>query len=720
MLIRNLTIHNFQSYYRTTSIDFGTGLNLIIGNGGKGKSKLFNAFYWVLFGDIYITDLGWCSTNELPNSAKGTMKRHEFINKKALYDCRIGDTVLCQVTLELEDDKQNTFTIERTVKAERKEEENWESVFAWNVSSNMLKVVYDDRKGTRTVNDDLAEDKIRELFPIGIRKYIWFQGESLDSLINFRKPEVLKDAVQHISYFPYYEKLTTIIALARTTIERREATHLREINKQNSEARSLLKSIEFLRNKIELELQNKSKIEDHIEKIQAALAEDEGKISGLAKFSELVTKYEKVQIEIKDVLNDLTNIDNEERKQLPSLWVLRGTGNLVLQCKDIINAHVEEEYTAPERKFLDNPSKAKLEDILYKDHQCYVCGSLVDDEHPNTRNWILNRLRMQEEYLREMEDYTNNIEFSKKFNMFLGRIQDYPDSLIVSIEAIDKQYKELSEKEEKLRVKLRACNERKKELDDQIEEIKRKNGIDPHREAAQYTTCDRSIRASRSNLEKEQKNLRICEDNIRNLEEQLKNKEGELTTSGTTNGVITSVEETEWKQISTILEKICKSVQESARKELLRNIEARANEFYVSFTKHDRGYKGRVEIGDDYSIQYDAGLNTSHEDRKKMSIINALLSLNQEKLKTYYPFISDAPTSNFDPDTTHKYLLGIKDVFHQSIIMTKDVVIGSDNYTDLFDQDKVTRIYELTSLIYKDGDSEPEIYEVSTNVERLK
>ena len=103
-----------------------------------------------------------------------------------------------------------------------------------------------------------------------------------------------------------------------------------------------------------------------------------------------------------------------------------------------------------------------------------------------------------------------------------------------------------------------------------------------------------------------------------------------------------------------------------------------------------------------------------------MSIINALLSLNQEALHIYYPFISDAPTSSFDPDTTHKYLLGIKDVFHQSIIMTKDVEIGSDKYKDLFDQDKVSRIYELSSLIYKDGSEEPEIYEVSTNVERLK
>ena len=188
MLINNLTIHNFQSYYDNTSIDFSKGLNLIIGNGGKGKSKLFNAFYWVLFGDIYITDLGWCATNGLPYSAKMTMQKHEFINKKALYDCQVGSSVVCQVTLELEDDKHNFYTIERTVKATRQDASNWEKAPAWEVTPCMLKVTFDTPTGTRIVNDEMAEDKIRELFPTGIRGYIWFQGESLDSLINFRKP----------------------------------------------------------------------------------------------------------------------------------------------------------------------------------------------------------------------------------------------------------------------------------------------------------------------------------------------------------------------------------------------------------------------------------------------------------------------------------------------------------------------------------------------------
>ena len=73
MLIKRITIDNFQSYYGSQTLEFSQGLNLVIGNGGKGKSKLFNAFYWVLFGKIYITGIGWCSTDTLPHSAKMSM-----------------------------------------------------------------------------------------------------------------------------------------------------------------------------------------------------------------------------------------------------------------------------------------------------------------------------------------------------------------------------------------------------------------------------------------------------------------------------------------------------------------------------------------------------------------------------------------------------------------------------------------------------------------------
>ena len=721
MKINSITINNFQSYYEEQTIEFGDGLNLIIGNGGKGKSKLFNAFYWVLFGKIYVTSEGWCTTDDLYLSSHKALHKFEYINKKALYEAKIDGKVDCYVQLDLTDDKGHNYIIERQASAIRQPVQEWDKPESWNVSPSSLKVTYDVATGTKNVNGIMAESIITDLFPEGIRGYIWFQGESLDSLIDFRKKQNLKDAVRHISYYPYYEKLTAIISKAKAKIESQESRKLREANKQNSEIRSLILKIDFLRGKIQTEEENKKKYENNIAQIEIALADDETKMQGLAGFSKLIKDYDECEKEILRINNQLTEIDNSQRSLLPSLWILRGTDKLIEKSKEIISSHVELETSVPEKKYIDEPSRAKLEDILNKDHQCFVCGSPVDEAHPHAVEWILNRLRMQEEYYKELDDFRNNLEFSKQFNMLVGKIQDYPDFVLRSLKGIDRQFQETEEEMDRLIAKRRKQLEKKTELDKQIENVKQKYGVDPHREASTVPTLTSNIRASRGNLEKQRKLLESCKSAISDYTRQQQDAERELNSMGANNtGTVTQVAETEWKHISTFLEAVCKDVQEKARKELLKKIEERANEFYEKFTEHDKGYKGRVEIDEDYTITFDGGLNTSHEDRKKMSIINALLSLNQDALQTYYPFISDAPTSSFDPSTTHKYLLGIKDIFGQSIIMTKDVEVGSDKYRDLYNQDNVSRILQLDSQIYRDDAKEPEIWEVSTIVKSLK
>lgn len=720
MKINSITINNFQSYYGEQTMEFGDGLNLIIGNGGKGKSKLFNAFYWVLFGKIYVTSEGWCTTDDLYMSSHKALKKFEYINKKALYDAKIDGKVDCYVQLDLTDDKGHNYIIERQASAIRQPVQDWDKSESWNVSPASLKVTYDVKTGTKSDNGIIAEGIIADLFPEGIRGYIWFQGESLDSLIDFRKKQNLKDAVRHISYYPFYEKLTSIISVAKEKIESQERRKLKDANKQNAEMRSLLLKLEFLSGRIQIEEENKKKYVNNITQIEIALTDDETKMEGLAGFPELIKAYDECELEINKINNQLTEIDNNQRSLLPSLWVLRGTDKMIEQCKQIIASHVEVETAVPERKYIDEPSRTKLEEILNKDHKCFVCGSPVDEEHPHAVEWIMNRLRMQEEYYKELEDYRNNMEFSKQFNMFVGKIQDYPDFLLRSLKGIDRQFQETEDEMDRLVAKRKKFLDKKNELDKEIESVKQKYGLDPRKEAGKVHTLKSNIRASRSNLEKQKKLLSTCLSAIQDYKKQYDDADGELKRIGKSTGNVTQVAETEWKHISTFLETICKDVQEKARKELLRKIEERANDFYEKFTEHDKGYKGRVEIDDDYAIAFDGGLNTSHEDRKKMSIINALLALNQEAIGTYYPFISDAPTSSFDPSTTHKYLMGIKDIFDQSIIMTKDVEIGSDKYDDLYNQGNVTHIFQLDSQIYNEDTKEPEIWEVSTIVKTLK
>ena len=717
MTIKNITIENFQSYYESQTLEFSNGLNLIIGNGGKGKSKLFNAFYWVLFGKIYITGIGWCTTDNLPQSAKFAMQRYEFINKRALFKASVNEEVTASVQIELEDDKGVNYIIERSVGALRLENDDWDSDDAWQVRPNILKISFDSITGTRVLNDILAEDKINELFPDGIRNYIWFQGESLESLINFRNKDTLKAAVKHISYFPYYEKLSDIISKSKVKIAGIESRKLKEVNKHNANVKGLVSSIESLNYKIGKEEENKKQLETNIETVKIALADGETKISGLASYSMLVKKYKDCESEISRLVSETTRIDDFQREKLPSLWILRGIEPMIQQCKDIIEQHKEEEYTVPEKKYLDNPSRSKLEEIL-RDKKCFVCGTEFTEEDPQY-HYIMERLRLQEDYLRDMEEYTNNMQLSKQFNMFVGKIQDYPDSLLISLSKIDKQWKDSEDDLEKYLALRRKKLDEKQKLDEQIEEIKKKHGVDPVTQAETAGIIDSRIRASRSNLENLQRKLDASKQTINNYRTDLRAAERELEKLGTRDTSVVKVPETEWKNISTFLEDICKRVQESARKDLLRKIEERANVFYAKFTEHDNGYKGNVKIGEDYSIEFDAGLNTSHEDRKKMSIINALLSLNQEAMGIYYPFISDAPTSSFDLETTHKYLLGIKDIFEQSIILTKDIDLDSDKYADLRSQSNVSRIYNLESDIYS-GDANRGQHEVSTKVIILK
>lgn len=720
MRITNITINNFQSYYGEQSIDFGKGLNLIIGKGGKGKSKLFNAFYWVLFGKIYISEIGWRSTDGLPSNANFALKRHEYINKKALKDAREGDIVTTSVRIELIDDQGLSYEIERSASAERLQFDEWDHERAWKVNNNQLKVSHDSSTGTKVKVDDLAADVISELFPEGIRGYIWFQGESLDDLINFRSKENLRDAVRHISYYPYYEKLSQIISSAKTKIIALESKHLREANKHNSAVRELVGRIEQAQRTIKTESEKKKQFEDEITQINLHLTESENKLSGLAGFTQLVKEYGQCETEIAKINGRLNEIDSFQRRKLPELWILRGIDSLILESKKIITEHVEAEYTMPERKYLDNPGRSKLEEIL-RDKICFVCGSPVDEQHQHAIDYIKERMRMQEEYLQELEDYRQNMEFSKHFNMLIGKIADYPDSLLVSLSRIDKQYKDSEDEIEKLHAQRKRLLEKKRTLDAKIEEAKKKHGVDPIQQAGTANLLNNNIRGSRAELDRIKRRLEATNKIISDAKAELRSAEKELEKlKGKGGDSVNMVEETEWKNISTFLEDICARVQEKARIDLLHLIEQKANEFYRRFTEHDSGYKGRIDIDDDYTIKFDAGLNTSHEDRKKMSIINALLSLNQEALGTYYPFISDAPTSSFDPETTHKYLIGIKDIFEQTIIITKDVELDSDNYTDIFNASNVSRIYNLESKLYCEQSQDPEIYEVSTIITRKK
>lgn len=77
-------------------------------------------------------------------------------------------------------------------------------------------------------------------------------------------------------------------------------------------------------------------------------------MQGLAGFSKLISDYDECDKEIIRLNNELSTLDNEQRRLLPSLWILRGTEKLVEKSKEVIASHVEVEATLPEKSILTN------------------------------------------------------------------------------------------------------------------------------------------------------------------------------------------------------------------------------------------------------------------------------------------------------------------------------------------------------------------------------
>ena len=154
MILKKLTINNFQCFFGTKEILFHEGLNLLIGHGGKGKSKLFNSFNWLLFGRIYITDFGWAISDMLPGSANYLMKKHEIINKRALYLANPGEKVECTVIVEIEDDKKINGYSNIPNKIMRSQ---IQAHFIYNSLSAISTLIEIDQKKAQTALDEFTE-----------------------------------------------------------------------------------------------------------------------------------------------------------------------------------------------------------------------------------------------------------------------------------------------------------------------------------------------------------------------------------------------------------------------------------------------------------------------------------------------------------------------------------------------------------------------------------
>ena len=674
MHIKSIKLKNFQCYYGDKhKINFTKGLNIITGSIASGKSKLFDAFYWVLNDKIFVTGKDWVYTKNLGIS---------IVNDKAKYDSNdINDLIETSVEIVVKTTpSRNLESIEYTIRREylisRMTMNDCFDSSTWTISTSTLTVEYVNQKNS---NHEIAQGQdakeiIESLFPSKISPYIWFQGEALDKLIDFDNKGTIRKAIDYISYVPLYKTMNNITSTVDNKISK---TARKEIGKLSGNVKlytDLSKQIEEKNNAIK---NNKQLLDDKLITLgehEAQLDEVESALSALAEFPKLSEEKIDIDNDIITLNNDIERLDIKERKRFSSLWMLYGTETLfktaldrLIEFEDHRQSLISKEYELP----TDVPGDIYLNKML-KEQLCMICDRSAKK---NSKEWKNIEAKLNRKIKPEALT-TENEKINKEVLTFKAKLGSLHRNYNFIKGNIIEHKKELYEKYEERKIfqdKLLMVN-------DDIDKLYTQRGIDISKGAQTHRNKNGEYIALNEVIRNLNRKIATYRASLRDADLQISKLEGEQSKIQRIATDINVVEEEIAKYTKYLAEHISE-IEQNEYNNLIDKIESEANLNYSDITSVNSTIDGIIKIDREtfrvLNIDEDGrelqNYNTGHYTLMKMCIINAIISLTNDYKDESYPFITDAPTSNLDDKATFAYLESISGTFEQSIVITKDI-----------------------------------------------
>ena len=285
MKLEEITLRNFRQYYGEQKIEFATSrernVTVIHGVNGAGKTSLFLALNWCLYGE---------GTEGL-----------NLINKRAQAEAADGDYVEMSVEVIFKHQGER-YIAHREMKV-RKEESRWipyEPVFT------LTRIRTDGQ--SRTVNNPI--NLLNSILPADARTYFFFDGEKIDDFAKPEAAEEVKDAIYNVLKLEVLERairhLGHVAGEYRRELNRMSTGNLRRFVEREGELRKerddLVKKKETLREEnrhLELQLRD---IEARLKDLEGAKALQEKRELLEQQLRALEQQYDEGEAKIKSIV----------------------------------------------------------------------------------------------------------------------------------------------------------------------------------------------------------------------------------------------------------------------------------------------------------------------------------------------------------------------------------------------------------------------------------
>lgn len=702
MYITKITVENFQSYYKQSTISLEKNLNLLLGTIGAGKSKLFNAFYWNFYSEIYKIENGWISIN--------SSNFLSIFNKLSLKETGNGEPLTAKVELFLTSDTD--YVVTHSIHIKKKRGDDFNSEYNWDFINEELVISFDNSEGNRINIDNYHEAREyinKKLLPKEISKYIWFQGETLNELIDINKGKTFKDAVNFISYIGYYDNN---ISLLDSVIDKIDKTLRKERKNDTTNEKEFIRlnsEIEGVERRIPAQKEILDNLTKELENVERVIEDIGKRLDDINEYTGLKNRKETLETKRRHILEEIENFDKNRSNLFSKYWLLLNTKPLLetgYEKLHIYQKWYEKSqnenptglpYNIPDPKYLQEMKDNKI---------CYICGEKFE-EGSNAYKTIEERLKIAKGELESTKQ--KNREQLSAYNKVVDTLSN-KNSILRLVDTVKSDITENIRNYNELNNKKVEIIELIKNLNDEITQLQQKHGnkmIDNF--SIEKNKYNYNINERDSIKEK----IKRTNDNISALSRDLQKKKDELNKIPTKSKKLYPEE-----KILKYLNKLKDAYHETKEHEfekLISKIEEKANEILYKITSANTVINGRIIIDrDTYLIKLvdldnhngSRDVNTGHITLMKMCLINAMVLISYGYKNKSYPFITDAPTSDLDDGTTKLYYKVLNEEFEQSIVMTKDLFTYKEG-KNVVDKDSLKEFkFHNVHLITKDGAKE--------------
>jgi DNA sulfur modification protein DndD len=670
-IIKSVSFQNFYNYYGSfddNTYRFKEGINIVNADNNMGKSKFYNGILWVLKDTVYDSDLKRMVS---ASSSFQKMASGKALSEETKFEMGVN------ITFSENADK---YSVSKTVQFQ-KNGDTWKT-------NEKLEIMQTINNSDIPVNDTTEKEKIiKKIIPAELMNYALLQGESMEKLVDLSSHNGLSSTIEALAGI---NNLIEICDLSKDLLQKTKKLSNdkeKEINSTNKRITELIQDRETLESRIE---NTSTQIETYKTELSEATKKKET-LEAILLNAKNREKFRNEQKTLQAEINQLTEKKNIYEKNITTLlfsenspWILMGLGNEINKFADNYTNFIKElaEQQTLQRLSDDptallllppnSPDKTSLQRML-ETGRCEVCGQSAPK---NSESW--KHIEMVWKRPKQTENSNKN-----DFSSFYGGIQTTVGSFSLSIpkisQSIEKYRDELDileelitqKEEDKERAKLNFFNAGGSE---------NSTDITDRQNIADYTLAENTIFKKEEDIKKAETAIKQWQVRLKQIEDEIKSINTDSEIENYRN----------FKETMANVEDIFLNTKERVFDKILKSLEINANEKYNELTFGNLSAGGKLNFSKqaDGTIQVSiknvndgelTGLGTGFQRMKQLSIIMAIISSKIGNKQFDYPFISDAPFSEFGDNFINNFFKIAPNVFKQSIIFIKELY---DPYSD--------------------------------------